>query len=198
MLLLFAPGAGAPSSSPWMQAHRRRLESIGRVVPIDYPYQLAGRRSPDRPGVLVEAHRVALETARVNATEPAVLIGKSMGGRIGCHVAVETTCRPDALVCLGYPLFSQSGALRDRVLLALETPILFVQGTRDPLCPLPALERVREGMKAHNELLVVQGGDHSLRVTRALLKAKEEDQEAVDARVIDAIAAFLGRVVRRP
>ena len=33
--------------------------------------------------------------------------------------------------------------LRDEVLLALKTPILFAQGTRDPLCPLHLLENVR-------------------------------------------------------
>ena len=33
---------------------------------------------------------------------PVVLIGKSMGSRIGCHLALEEDVA--ALVCLGYPL----------------------------------------------------------------------------------------------
>src|SRR5205823_6277167 len=102
---------------------------------------------------------------------PLVLVGKSMGSRIGCHVA--TTDRASALVCLGYPLRAQgSGKIRDEVLLALKTPILFVQGTRDPLCPLELLSEVRERMTAENALHVVEGGDHSLLVTKTGLERR--------------------------
>ena len=45
-VLLFAPGAGAPSSSPWMKTWQRRLADlhlggapIRDVVPFDYPYR---------------------------------------------------------------------------------------------------------------------------------------------------------------
>ena len=44
--LLFAPGAGAPSTSRWMVAWRKRLETLGDVVAFDYPYMRAGRKSP--------------------------------------------------------------------------------------------------------------------------------------------------------
>jgi len=82
--------------------------------------------------------------------------------------ASPTLPRPIAgLVCLGYPLQSgATGALRDQVLLGLRTPILFVQGTRDPLCPLDKLAAVRPRMTAPNQLFVVEGGDHSLEVSR--------------------------------
>ncbi len=81
-----------------------------------------------------------------------VLAGKSMGSRMGCHVSLEepVVC----LVCFGYPLRAAgSGKLRDAVLLELSTPILFVQGTRDELCPLDDLEKVRARMNAANEAL---------------------------------------------
>ena len=70
--------------------------------------------------------------------------------------------------------------LRDEVLRALTTPILFVQGTRDSLCPLDLLERVRAEMKTGNFLHVVEGGDHSLRVPKRQLQAIGETQEEVD------------------
>ena len=56
--------------------------------------------------------------------------------------------------------------LRDQVLLELKTPILFAQGTRDPLCPLDLLEGVRKRMHAPSTLTVVEGGDHSLMVAK--------------------------------
>ena len=130
---LFAPGAGAPSSHPWMQHWRQRLSTIGDVAVFDYPYMQQGRRRPDPLPQLIAAHRRALIEARRGRA--AILIGKSMGGRIGCHVSLEE--KVEAVVCLGYPLCGggDHSKLRDKVLRTLQTPILFVQGTRDSLCP---------------------------------------------------------------
>jgi len=80
--------------------------------------------------------------------------------------------------------------LHDKVLRELRTPILFVQGTRDSLCPLELLEKVRAEMKAPNTLHVVEGADHSLRVTKGRLKAAGETQEEVDLRILQAVARF--------
>lgn len=193
-LVLLAHGAGASSTSPWMTAWAERLGDLGRVVPFDYPYMRAGRRSPDKLPVLVAAHREALAAARARGDGPVVLAGKSMGARVGCHVALEEPV--DALVCLGYPLRGASGALRSDVLLALRTPILFVQGARDPLCPLDALETVRRRMQAPSALHVVEGGNHSLEVGARNLRAAGETQDAVDARALQAIRSFLRERLR--
>jgi predicted alpha/beta-hydrolase family hydrolase len=190
---LFAHGAGAPSSSAWMRAWRDRLATLGEVATFDYPYMRAGRKTPDRAPVLIAAHKEALAALRARAPGPVVLAGKSMGGRIGCHVALEEPVA--ALVCLGYPLVAGgSGAVRDEVLLALRTPILFVQGTRDALCPLPRLEEVRARMEAPNRLHVVEGGNHSLEIAGG--KKAVAAQAEVDRGVLDAIRGFVGEVAR--
>ncbi|ABS27279.1 alpha/beta family hydrolase [Anaeromyxobacter sp. Fw109-5] len=189
-LILLAPGAGGPSTSPWMERWAARLGELGHVERLDYPYAKAGRRTPDRLPVLVAAHRAALAEARARrGGVPVVLAGKSMGSRVGCHVALEE--RVDALVCLGYPLRGQRGALRSEVLLALRTPILFVQGARDPLCPLDAIEDVRARMTAPSALHVVPGGNHSLEVGSRELRARGETQDDVERRALQAIADFL-------
>ncbi len=189
-VILFAPGAGSPSTSAWMRAWARRLEALGEVFTFDYPYMLAGRRRPDPPPVLLEAHRTALAAARVGRDGPVVLAGKSMGSRIGCHLAAaEPAVR--AVVCLGYPLVGRGGGTREEALLALRTPVLFVQGSRDPLCPLERLEDVRRHMAAPSALHVVEGGDHSLLVTKGRLAAAGETQEQVEARALEAARAFL-------
>jgi predicted alpha/beta-hydrolase family hydrolase len=199
-LLLFAPGAGAPSTHPWMRAWAERLTTIGDVRTFDYDYMREGRRRPDPPPLLIAAHRQALRDARKDETQPVILIGKSMGGRIGCHVALEESESVMGLVCLGYPLCGagDSRKLRDKVLRDLRTPILFVQGTRDPLCPLDLLERIRKEMTAPNFLHVVEGGDHSLLVTKTQLKTAGETQDQVDERVLDAIVQFVGRLCETP
>jgi uncharacterized protein len=194
-LFLFAHGAGAPSSHPWMRHWSKRLATIGTVTAFDYPYIKNFRKLPDRLPTLVAAHRQALHQARQEHDGPAVLIGKSLGARVGCHLALEE--KVVAVICLGYPLCAGGDAskMRAEVLRALSRPILFVQGTRDRLCPLPLLESVRKEMKAVNELYVVEGGDHSLMVTRAQLKASHETQDLVDDRILEAIQGFVGKLL---
>jgi len=188
---LFAHGAGAPSTSAWMLAWRERLATLGDVAAFDYPYMRAGRKAPDKLPALITAHRAALADARARAAgRPLFLIGKSMGGRVGCHVALEESVA--GVICLGYPLQSGAmGAMRDEVLVALRTPILFVQGSRDALCPLPRLEAVRGRMTAPSTLLVVDGGNHSLEVSAGARKASGTTQADSDARVLDAIRQFV-------
>ena len=191
-LLLLAPGAGAPSSHPWMQSWKKILSEIGEVETFDYDYMREGRKRPDPLPQLIAAHREALNRARERyRPERTILVGKSMGGRIGCHVSLEEEL--DGLICLGYPLCAMGdrAKLRDQVLRALTTPILFVQGSRDSLCPLDLLERVRAEMKAPNFLHVVETGDHSLRVSKRQLQGSNQTQEDVDQQVFQSIAEFI-------
>jgi uncharacterized protein len=194
-LILFAPGAGAPSSHPWMEYWKVRFYEIGDVETFDYDYMREGRKRPDRLPKLIAAHRKALSQARERLPAGStILIGKSMGGRIGCHVSLEE--KVDALVCLGYPLCAMGDRtkLRDEVLRALNTPILFVQGTRDPLCPLDLLEQVRTEMKAPNFLHIVEEGNHSLRVPRRQLHTTSKTQEDIDQQILKAIAEFVDQL----
>jgi len=175
-----------------MQAWAASLGTLGVVETFDYPYMRGKKRAPDPQPVLIRARLTAIDDAQARHPEhELVLIGKSMGSRIGCHVALE---RPvSKLVCLGYPLLAagNSGKVRDQVLLELTTPILFVQGTRDPLCPLERLSQVRQKMHAPSKLFVVDAGDHSLQVSKAQLKQSAEDQVAVDARILHVIRHFV-------
>ena len=178
-----------------MQNWKKRLSKIGDVETFDYDYMRAGRRRPDPLPQLIAAHRKALQAAREShQSDSIILIGKSMGARVGCHVSLEENV--DALVCLGYPLCAMSDRtkLRDEVLRALTTPILFVQGTRDSLCPLDLLERTRTEIKAPTFLHIVEGGDHSLRVQKHQLQARGETQEEVDQQILKAIAGFVDQL----
>ena len=181
-----------------MQRWKERLQGIGEVELFDYPYMREHRTRPDRLPQLVAAHRQALAEARAKKGRvmPVTLIGKSMGGRIGCHVALEE--KIDALVCLGYPLCAMGDRLklRDEVLRVLQTPVLFVQGTRDPLCPLDLLERVRAEMKTQTVLHVVEGADHSLLVGKRQLEAAGETQQDIDRQILEAIARFVDAIER--
>jgi predicted alpha/beta-hydrolase family hydrolase len=188
---LLAPGAGAPSTHARMQDFSHGLASLGTVAAFDYPYVLAGRKRPDPLPKLIAAHRDALQRVRKDSTGQIVLAGKSMGGRVGCHLALEEPVA--GLVCFGFPLCGAGdrAKLRDKVLIDLRTPILFLQGTRDPLCPLDLLEDVRGKMTAPSRLHVVAGGDHSLLVSKTQLRAQGLSQPEVDLEIVEAVKIFL-------
>lgn len=174
-----------------MQKWRARLSELGEVALFDYDYMRVGRKRPDPLPQLIAAHRAALAAARADSEKPVVLIGKSMGGRIGCHLALEEDVR--GLVCFGYPLCGggDPSRLRDKVLRSITTPILFIQGTRDALCPLELLEPIRAEMQARAELHVADGGDHSLLVGQRMLQRRQQTQEDVDREITNVIARFI-------
>ena len=182
-----------------MQNWKERLSEIAVVETFDYDYMREGRKRPDPLPQLIAAHRTALQSLRAKHQPTSTfLIGKSMGGRIGCHVSVEA--KVDGLICLGYPLCAMGDRtkLRDEVLRALTTPILFVQGARDALCPPALLERVRAEMKARNFLHSIEGGDHSLLMPKRQLHAMGKTQEDVDHEILKAIAEFVDQLPMSP
>src|SRR5262249_20416333 len=146
---------------------------------------------------LIEAHREALRAARTGR-DVVVLAGKSMGGRVGCHLSLEEAV--NGLLCFGYPLkgAGKRAALRDEVLKSLGAPILFIQGTRDPLCPLDLLAETRTKMTAKNDLFVVEGGNHSLDVSAGDLKRAGETQSDVDDRILAKVRDFVWALPPRP
>ncbi len=193
-VFVLAHGAGVGQAHPFMQDWQARLAQLGTVVPFEYPYMaMPGKRPPDRLPKLLARHREALQSARTaHPGAPVFLIGKSMGSRVGCHLANE----PDlagaitGVICLGYPLQSPT-TLRDEVLVALRVPILFVQGTRDHLCPLELLESVRARMSAPNALHVVAGGDHTLHLRVKDTLQLGTSQAAADEAAWGAVTAFV-------
>ena len=197
LTFLFAPGAGAGSDHPWMRNWAQRLRQLGEVTTLDYPYRLAGRKRPDPLPQLIAAHRQAIEQIRPNLSGPLVLIGKSMGGRIGCYASDQ----PDvaAVVCLGYPLCANGDPtkMRNKVLLELTKPVLFVQGTRDRLCPLDLLALVQSQMRVPNHLHIVEDGDHSLLLSKTALKQMGKTQAQIDNEILRSIGEFLEAEVGR-
>jgi predicted alpha/beta-hydrolase family hydrolase len=184
---LFAPGSGAASTHPWMTAWATRLAAIGPVERFDYDYRHQGRKLPDRMPALLAAHRRALEAGLARHPErTCVLIGRSMGGRVGLHLAAEAPHY--VAVALAYPFRAHSG-LRVDALRAVRRPALVVQGTRDPF---GGPDEIRAAVDdAPVTVVAVDGGDHGLLVPRR----GPVSQEASDVMVLGSIRAFLERAL---
>ncbi|CAL0313331.1 unnamed protein product [Lupinus luteus] len=198
-VVIFAHGAGAPSSSDWMQRWKTMLKEALHavdVVAFDYPYMSgAKKRAPPKAEKLVEFHsNIVKDAATKYPGHPLILAGKSMGSRVGCMVAATLKeVNVSAVLCLGYPLKGINGAVRDETLLQLTVPTMFVQGSKDNLCPLEKLEATRKKMKPHNELHVIDGGDHSFKIAKKHLQANGSTQDAAEVVALQAIAAFISK-----
>lgn len=169
-LLVLGHGAGASMTSDYMVFFARELASSSRAVArFNFPYMEAGRKSPGPQTVSEDAFGAVAEHLR-DELSPAKLFlgGKSYGGRIASHLAAAgTPC--DGLVFLGYPLHApgRPDRIRDAHFKDVSCPMLFVEGTRDPFCPLDTLAAVRRRITTHTDLLVVDDGDHSLKVRKS-------------------------------
>ncbi|HYY45115.1 MAG TPA: alpha/beta family hydrolase [Actinomycetota bacterium] len=175
-VLVLGHGAGAGMESEFMSAVAAAVGRRGiRVIRFNFPFAEAGRKRPDPPPALEVCYRDVLGEVRAQTQGNVFAGGKSLGGRIASHLAAAGD--PVAgLVFLGYPLHppGRPDKLRDRHLYALETPMLFVEGTRDPFCPLETLERVRARLAAPNQVVVIDDGDHSFKVRKSSGRSTHE------------------------
>jgi predicted alpha/beta-hydrolase family hydrolase len=152
-------------------------------VKFNFPYTERGARAPDRPPVLIETWRAVARAVREDpklAPRWLVLGGKSMGGRIASMIAAEgEECA--GLVLLGYPLHpaGQPAKLRSDHLARIRVPMLFVQGTRDPLGEINLLEKTLAGLEAPVSTFRVEEGDHSFAVPKRLGRSPQEIREQI-------------------
>ncbi len=154
-----------------------------RVCRFNFAYQEQGRRSPDRGPVLEDTFRAVLGgLSREREDKKLVAGGKSLGGRIASQV-VAAGEPVDALLYLGYPLHppGKPERMRDTHLYDISAPMLFVEGTRDPFCPLETLEGIRTRLP-RSEVAVIEGGDHSFKVPKSTGRTTSEAWDEVVAR----------------
>jgi len=89
--------------------------------------------------------------------------GRSMGARAAVMAATEST---KFLILVSYPLRSDKGELRDKILLDIpaEINVLFISGDGDGMCELGELNGVRQKMKCSTWLVRVRRADHGMNV----------------------------------
>jgi hypothetical protein len=185
--ICLAHGAGGTMEDALVVAMTARLADLGHTtIRFNFLYKERGGRAPDAAPKLESTYRAVADTIKARGAERIFLGGKSMGGRYATIIASKGyAC--DGLVLLGYPLHppKQTTKLRDEHLAKINTPMLFISGTRDPLCDLSLFRPIVEGLGARATLHLIDTGDHSLLVTK---KSGVPQQEIYDgiAKAIDA------------
>jgi hypothetical protein len=197
--LILAHGAGAGQRSPFMVAFAHALAARGLdTVTFNFLYTEQRRRVPDRRPALEACYRGVIDTIRVHVDSARNALfagGKSMGGRMATYVAAADPNLPlTGLVLLGYPLHppGRPDERRDAHLGEIGRPLLIVQGSRDAFGTPAEFEGVLRRLVPPPTLHVVEGGDHSFKVSRA----GRAGQDAVFLDVQDRIAGWVGRVIR--
>ena len=173
--VLLAHGAGAGQDHPWIVAVRLGLARRGLfVLSFNYRYTEAGKRAPDRLPMLLNVHRAAADVL-AKECDRVVLAGKSMGGRVGSHLAGDDGWPAAGLVYFGYPLvpMGKGDPRPTDHLERIAAPQLFFAGTRDRLSP-PDLVASIAGAVPDGALEVVEDGDHSFKVLKRSPKTSEE------------------------
>lgn len=171
-VLILAHGAGAPMDSSFMESLVAELDRQGvACVRFEFPYMEKRRedgkkRLPDKPSVLLESFRAELDSVRAEVGSHCRLIigGKSMGGRMASVLASEGVPGVDGVVCFGYPFHPPGKPDRWRTshLSSVTSPLLIVQGTRDPFGKLEELQ-AHGAIDGVTRIHWLDGGDHDFR-----------------------------------
>ncbi|KAJ3261611.1 hypothetical protein HK103_005449 [Boothiomyces macroporosus] len=178
IVFLFTHGAGGGLDTKPSQTWIELLGRIGIVHPLEYSY-VAKKKPPSRMPTLVEEQiQEYLKIKELYPGKHIVMAGRSMGSRVACHASTDNRIDPLAIVCLSYPLIGNNKSVRDEILKEMTCPTLFVQGTRDKMCPIDQLESILNDNSRDNcEIFVFEGGDHSLNVLKRQPKSLDSIQK---------------------
>ena len=133
--LVLGHGAGGGIGAADLVAVTAAAVAAGwRVVLVEQPWRVAGRRVAPAPARLDAGWLPALAGLRSVLPSPGPLVvgGRSAGARVACRTALATgAC---GVVCLAFPLHPPGRPERSRLaeLAGAGVPVLVVQGRRDP------------------------------------------------------------------
>ncbi len=166
--IILAHGAGAGKASDFMQELAKGLSRNDvEVVLFDFPYmQLmteTGKRRPPERMPKLEAHfkDVIAYVQKEFSTLPVFIGGKSMGGRTATLIA--DSCEIRGGVVYGYPFHppGKPEKLRTVHLAALDTPLLILQGERDPFGTAEEIKQYSLSQSIQKE--IIPDGEHSFK-----------------------------------
>jgi uncharacterized protein len=194
-LLLFAHGAGAGISHPFMESLSSELAAL-QIATFRYQFPYMEKRSgrPDSPAVLTATVAAALRAGSEAAPGlPLFAGGKSMGGRMTSQAAAQNLLpNVRGLVFFGFPLHPPGSPSTKRAdhLAKVPMPMLFLQGTRDTLADLKLVRPVVKKLGDLATLHVLEFADHGFHV----LKRSGKTDASVLAELAQTTADWAGNL----
>jgi predicted alpha/beta-hydrolase family hydrolase len=188
--LVLTHGAGSNCKAPLLIALAEAFTGAGfTVLRCDLPYRQDRPFGPPMPGGAGrdrEGLKRAVSTLRKLISGSVYLGGHSYGGRQSTMLCAEEPELVSGLLLFSYPLHPprKPAQLRTQHFPKLQTPSLFVQGSRDPFGSMDEIESALKLIPARHELLAVEGAGHDLG-----FKGKARNQE-LPATVLAAFEKF--------
>lgn len=166
--LILTHGAGANCQSKLLTAVANAFAEAGlTVLRCDLPFRQERLQGPPFPGKAAN-DRKGLQRAvmllRERIKGRVFLGGHSYGGRQATILASEGPQPVSGLLLLSYPLHPprKPTELRTSHFPALNTPALFVHGSRDPFGSIAEMKSALELIPAPKQLFEVEGAGHDL------------------------------------
>jgi uncharacterized protein len=166
--LVLSHGAGSNANAPLLIALAETLSGEGLVVlRCDLPYRQLRSYGPPGPGDAAR-DRAGLKNAIAALSEftqgKIFLGGHSYGGRQSSMLCAEETGIAHGLLLMSYPLHPprKPEQLRTQHFPQLQTPALFIHGTRDPFASSEEIQKAVELIPAKVKLVEIVGAGHDL------------------------------------
>jgi predicted alpha/beta-hydrolase family hydrolase len=166
--LILTHGAGSNRNAPLLVALANALSQSGTyVLRYDLPFRQMRPHGPPRPAEAArdrEGLRAEVLKIRQTKNGQVWLGGHSYGGRQASIVAAETPGLVERLLLLSYPLHppGKPAQLRTAHFAQLQTPTLFVHGSRDPFGSLEELQEAIALIPAETRLIELERAGHEL------------------------------------
>jgi predicted alpha/beta-hydrolase family hydrolase len=162
--LVLGHGAGGGVESVDLVAVTTEAAGAGwRVVRVEQPWRVAGKRIATAPPTLDEGWRSVLLRLRADdvLTGPLVLGGRSSGARVACRTAAEHGAA--GVLALAFPLHPPGKPEKSRAaeLVAVPVPLVVVQGETDAFGAPAEVTAALAGQAGASVYAVP--GDHSLK-----------------------------------
>jgi predicted alpha/beta-hydrolase family hydrolase len=162
--LVLGHGAGGGVESADLVAVTSEASGAGwRVVRVEQPWRVAGKRVATAPPKLDEGWRAVLDRLRADGvlTGPLVFGGRSAGARVACRTAAPGGAA--GVLALAFPLHPPGRPEKSRAgeLTGVRVPIVVVQGETDAFGGPAEVAAVLSGQDGASVYAVP--GDHSLK-----------------------------------
>jgi hypothetical protein len=162
--LVLGHGAGGGIESADLVEVTSEAAAAGwRVVRVEQPWRVAGKRIAAAPPKLDEAWTAVLERLRDDGVlaGPLVLGGRSAGARVACRTAADQDA--SGVLALAFPLHPPGKPEKSRAaeLTGVTVPICVVQGETDAMGRPEAVAAVLFGRA--NASVYAVAGDHALK-----------------------------------
>jgi uncharacterized protein len=166
--LILTHGAGSNRNAPLLVALANAFSESGvYVLRYDLPFRQERPHGPPRLGDAArDREGLRAEVLKIRETKPGQiwLGGHSYGGRQASMLAAEIPGLVDGLLLLSYPLHppKKPAQLRTAHFPQLQTPAIFVHGSRDPFGSLEELQKAITFIPGETWLIELEGAGHEL------------------------------------